>query len=49
MARDIGIITEQGDLGLGFDKLNEPDAKVYEAATQKQEAQTTEVINEEKK
>lgn len=24
---DIGIITEQGDLGLGFDKLSEKDAK----------------------
>lgn len=24
---DIGIVTEQGDLGLGFEKLSDKDAK----------------------
>ena len=32
---NIGIITEQGDLGLGFDKLSEKDNKVYTEATNK--------------
>lgn len=26
---NIGVITEQGDLGLGFDPLNKKDANVY--------------------
>lgn len=26
---EIGIITEQGDLGLGFDPLNQKDKKAY--------------------
>lgn len=26
---EIGIITEQGDLGLGFDPLNQKDKKTY--------------------
>ena len=30
---NIGIITEQGDLGLGFDPLNKKDAKVYNEST----------------
>ena len=30
---NIGIITEQGDLGLGFDNLNDKDAKAYNEAT----------------
>lgn len=25
----VGIITEQGDLGLGFDPLNQKDKKAY--------------------
>lgn len=29
MDKNIGIITEQGDLGLGFDQLNEKDQKTY--------------------
>ncbi len=45
---EIGIITEQGDLGLGFDSLNESDSKVYEEATKNKETDTT-VINEESK
>lgn len=28
----IGIITEQGDLGLGFDQLNNKDQKIYNEA-----------------
>ena len=33
-----GVITEQGDLGLGFDVLNEEDQKVYsEAVTKRNE------------
>lgn len=27
---DIGCITEQGDLGLGFDVLNEKDQSIYQ-------------------
>ena len=30
---NIGIITEQGDLGLGFDPLNKKDAKVSNEST----------------
>lgn len=30
---NIGVITEQGDLGLGFDPLNKKDAKVYNEST----------------
>lgn len=26
---EVGIITEQGDLGLGFDPLSQKDKKVY--------------------
>lgn len=29
MGPKIGVITEQGDLGLGFDVLNEQDQKTY--------------------
>ena len=31
----VGVITEQGDLGLGFDQLNEKDATAYAEATEK--------------
>lgn len=50
MAKDVsvGIIQEQGDLGI-FTPLNESDAKVYAEATNKSEAANTEVINEESK
>ena len=30
---NIGIITEQGDLGLGFDYLNKKDQQVYNEST----------------
>ena len=43
----IGIITEQGDLGLGLDFLNNKDQKAYdESASSKSD--NTEVINEKK-
>ena len=49
MANDVsvGLITEQGDLGLGFDPLNKQDAKVYAEAMNKEPEAT--VINEENK
>lgn len=34
MSPEIGIITEQGDLGLGFDALNPKDQKSYNESTQ---------------
>ena len=52
MARDIGIITEQGDLGFGFDKLNPNDNKVYTEAVKRENQDSTsrnQIINEEKK
>lgn len=33
---EIGVINEQGDLGLGFDPLNEKDQKVYNENAQKE-------------
>lgn len=32
----VGVITEQGDMGFGFDPLNRKDEKVYTEATKKQ-------------
>ena len=32
MAKDIGVLTEQGDLGFGFDLLNESDQAQYDKA-----------------
>ena len=44
-----GVITEQGDLGLGFDVLNDADQKVYsEAVNQRKEEETKKAINEKK-
>lgn len=40
---EIGIITEQGDLGFGFDKLNEKDTKVYNEATKNKYSDKTNV------
>lgn len=34
---NVGVITEQGDLGLGFNQLNEKDAKVVVEATKGEE------------
>lgn len=36
-APEVGVINEQGDLGLGFDLLNEKDSKAYAEATEKKE------------
>ena len=44
----IGIITEQGDLGLGFDELNEKDTKAYNEAT-KDSMNNQTIINEDNK
>ena len=33
-APEVGVITEQGDLGLGFDLLNEKDSAAYAEATE---------------
>lgn len=45
---NIGIITEQGDLGLGFDDLNDKDQKAYNEAVNKENGNNT-VINESRK
>lgn len=37
MNNNIGIITEQGDLGYGFDLLNDKDAKTYNESTTNKE------------
>lgn len=34
MNNNIGIITEQNDLGLGFDPLNQKDQKTYQQNNQ---------------
>lgn len=46
---EIGIITEQGDLGLGFDVLNEKDSRAYNEATNKNSTNNSQIINEDKK
>ena len=33
MVPDIGVVTEQGDLGLGFNPLNEADQKTVQDNT----------------
>ena len=45
----IGVITEQGDLGLGWDPLNQKDQQVYNEAMQRQQQDNQQVINEDKK
>lgn len=45
----IGVITEQGDLGLGFDVLNQQDQRVYKESTQKEDKENnTKEKNEQK-
>ena len=44
----IGCITEQGDLGLGFDKLNDKDTKAYNEAMNNSSSNNQTVINENK-
>lgn len=50
MSSEYGVITEQGDLGLGFNVLNDKDQKVYQEAVdrQKESKDKTTVINENK-
>ena len=36
---DYGVITEQGDLGLGFDPLNQKDQKAVNEAAQREKEQ----------
>lgn len=43
---NIGVITEQGDLGLGFDNLNEKDQKAYDEAAKNNSGNNIQVINE---
>ena len=45
MPSEIGIITEQGDLGLGFDILNQKDQKTYNEST-KPKNETVKETNE---
>ena len=49
MSDKYGVITEQGDLGLGFDVLKDKDQKAYNEAVQKESKENTQVINEENK
>ena len=50
MSSEYGVVTEQGDLGLGFNVLNDKDQKVYQEAVirQKESKDKTTVINENK-
>lgn len=48
----IGVITEQGDLGLGFDPLNNKDQQTYNEAVQREQKSkdnNSQIINEDKK
>ena len=44
---DYGVITEQGDLGLGFDPLNKKDNQLVNEAVNR-EKDNSQVINENK-
>lgn len=48
-----GVITEQGDLGLGFNPLSKPDQKAVNEAVQRekemQSQNNSQIINEDKK
>jgi hypothetical protein len=37
MAKEIGLICEQGDMGLFYDPLNESDRKLYEQQRKQKE------------
>ena len=43
---EIGVITEQGDLGLGFDPLNNKDQQAYNEAVARQQSSQQQIINE---
>lgn len=49
MSDTYGVITEQGDLGLGFDVLKDNDQKAYNEAVQRENQEKTQVVNEENK
>lgn len=49
MAKEIGIINEIGDIGLGFNPLNDADSKKYAEATKSEQQPKTEVVNENNK
>lgn len=44
----IGCITEQGDLGLGFDLLNEHDNKIVNKAMERENKDKTDKDKEDK-
>ena len=44
-----GAITEQGDMGLGFNPLNKEDNKVYSEAVEKQQNKDNQQVVNEKK
>jgi len=46
---NVGVITEQGDLGLGFDVLNNKDQKAYSEGVQRQQQNNQQVVNEQDK
>jgi hypothetical protein len=35
---DVGVITEQGDLGLGFDQLSEKDTQTLQESEKKEKS-----------
>jgi hypothetical protein len=39
MDKNYGVITEQNDLGLGFDFLNEKDQKTYQESLKEKDAE----------
>lgn len=39
---NIGMITEQGDLGLGFNKLSEKDVQTLKESAEKKESDSNE-------
>lgn len=41
---NVGVITEQGDLGLGFDILNNKDQKAYSEGVQRQQQNNQHVV-----
>ena len=41
----VGVVTEQGDLGLGFDPLRPKDEKVYNESVERHEKEDKEKNN----
>ena len=46
MSNKIGVITEQGDLGFGFDPLSKKDQKSYKEATKDQNKSAYQIYKE---